>query len=85
MVRKWTTAQAIVGFLKNQFVARDGCKPDLRFARAEVSGDLLLDMAVHDFNLARWMMGSEAGRVSVESSALLYPTSKPPETLTTRP
>jgi predicted dehydrogenase len=24
-----------------------------------VSGGLLLDMAIHDFDLARWLMGSE--------------------------
>lgn len=57
-------------------VARDDWKPDLRFARAEVSGGLLLDMAVHDFDLARWMMASEVARVFVEGSALLYPDLK---------
>jgi predicted dehydrogenase len=38
-----------------------------------VSGGLLLDMAIHDFDLARWLMGSEVVRVSTEGNNLLYP------------
>ena len=54
-------------------VARDAGEPDIEFARPEVSGGLLLDMAIHDFDLARWLMGSEVNRVSAEGSNLLYP------------
>lgn len=52
--------------------ARDAWEPDLEFARVEVSGGLLLDMAIHDFDLARWLMGSEVTGVSTEGSSLLY-------------
>lgn len=54
-------------------VARDAWEPNLHFARADVSGGLLLDMAIHDFDLARWLMGTEVRRVSTEGSSLLYP------------
>jgi len=54
-------------------VARDAWEPTLDYARPEVSGGLLVDMAVHDFDLARWLMASEVARVSTEGSALLYP------------
>lgn len=54
-------------------VGRDAWQPVLEYARPEVSGGLLLDMAVHDFDLARWLMGSEVERVCAEGSNLLYP------------
>jgi predicted dehydrogenase len=54
-------------------VARDAGEPSIEFARPEVSGGLLLDMAIHDFDLARWLMKSEVTRVSTEGSNLLYP------------
>jgi predicted dehydrogenase len=54
-------------------VARDAGEPSIEFARPEVSGGLLLDMAIHDFDLARWLMKSEVTRVSSEGSNLLYP------------
>jgi predicted dehydrogenase len=54
-------------------VARDAWEPNLEYARIEVSGGLLLDMAIHDFDLARWMMGSEVRRVSTEGNNMLFP------------
>jgi scyllo-inositol 2-dehydrogenase (NAD+) len=54
-------------------VARDAGQPNIEYARPEVSGGLLLDMAIHDFDLARWLMGSEVVRVSTEGNNLLYP------------
>jgi predicted dehydrogenase len=54
-------------------VARDAWQPDLEYARPEVSGGLLLDMAAHDFDLARWLMGSEVERVFTEGNNILYP------------
>ncbi len=54
-------------------VARDAWEPNLEYARPEVSGGLLLDMAIHDFDLARWLMGSEVRRVSTEGNNLLFP------------
>ncbi|WP_158737161.1 Gfo/Idh/MocA family oxidoreductase [Alteribacillus sp. YIM 98480] len=35
----------------------------LKFAKANYSGGLFLDMSVHDFDLARWYMGTEAQEV----------------------
>ncbi|KMY48603.1 inositol 2-dehydrogenase [Peribacillus loiseleuriae] len=35
----------------------------LKFAKANYSGGLFLDMSIHDFDLARWYMGSEAQEV----------------------
>jgi scyllo-inositol 2-dehydrogenase (NAD+) len=54
-------------------IARDAWQPNLEYARLDVSGGLLLDMAIHDFDLARWLMGSEVARVSTEGNSLLYP------------
>ena len=53
--------------------SRDAWEPNLEYARAEVSGGLLLDMAIHDFDLARWLMGNEVVRVSTEGNNLLFP------------
>jgi scyllo-inositol 2-dehydrogenase (NAD+) len=35
------------------------------------SGGLILDMAIHDFDLARWLMGSKVERVSAEGTLLV--------------
>ena len=39
--------------------SRDPRRTSLEFAKRENSGGLILDMGVHDFDLARWLMGSE--------------------------
>lgn len=54
-------------------VGRDPKRTSLEFARRENSGGLIADMGVHDFDLARWLMGSEVERVSVEGGCLVYP------------
>jgi len=54
-------------------VGRDPFCPDLTYARREVSGGLILDMAIHDFDLARWLMGSEVERVYTEGGTLAFP------------
>ena len=38
-----------------------------------VSGGFFVDMGVHDFDLARWLMGSEVTRVYAVGRALVYP------------
>ena len=43
--------------------SRDPKRTSLEFARRENSGGLIMDMGVHDFDLARWLMGSEVVRV----------------------
>ncbi len=51
---------------------RDPRAPSLEFARRSNSGGLILDMGVHDYDLARWLMGSEVTRVSTEGGCLVF-------------
>jgi inositol 2-dehydrogenase len=55
---------------------RDPWRTSLEFARRENSGGLIMDMGVHDFDLARWLMGSEVTRVQSEGACLVYPELK---------
>ena len=52
---------------------RDPKRTSLEFARRENSGGMIMDMGVHDFDAARWLMGSEVNRVSSEGGCLVYP------------
>jgi inositol 2-dehydrogenase len=54
-------------------IGRDPFCPDLNYAKRENSGGLILDMAIHDFDLARWLMGSEMKRVHTEGGVLAFP------------
>lgn len=54
-------------------VGRDSWRPTVDFARRENSGGLLIDMAIHDFDAARWLMDSEVTRVYSEGGCLVYP------------
>jgi inositol 2-dehydrogenase len=54
-------------------IGRDSWRPTIEFARRENSGGLMMDMGIHDFDLARWLMGSEVVRVYCEGGCLLYP------------
>jgi inositol 2-dehydrogenase len=55
---------------------RDPVRTSLEFARRENSGGMILDMGVHDFDTARWLMGSEVTRVQTEGGCLVYPELK---------
>jgi len=57
-------------------ISRDPKRTSLEFARRENSGGMILDMGVHDFDLARWLMGSEVVRVQTEGGCLVYPELK---------
>jgi len=57
-------------------ISRDKGRTSLEFARRENSGGMILDMGVHDFDLARWLMGSEVVRVQTEGDCLVYPELK---------
>ena len=57
-------------------VGRDPRRTSLEFARRENSGGLILDMGIHDFDLARWLMSSEVERVYSEGGCLVYPELK---------
>jgi scyllo-inositol 2-dehydrogenase (NAD+) len=54
-------------------IGRDPFCPDLHYARPDVSGGLILDMAIHDFDLGRWLMGDEVRRVYTEGGTLAFP------------
>lgn len=56
--------------------SRDPRRTSLEFAKRENSGGLILDMGVHDFDLARWLMGSEVTRVYSEGATLAFPELK---------
>lgn len=57
-------------------VGRDPFCPDLNYAKRQNSGGLILDMAIHDFDLARWLMESEVKRVYTEGGVLAFPQLK---------
>jgi inositol 2-dehydrogenase len=54
-------------------IGRDPFCPDLEYAKPSVSGGLILDMAIHDFDLARWLMADEVRRVQTEGGTLAFP------------
>ncbi len=54
-----------------QSIGRDPFCPRLEYADPAISGGLIVDMAIHDFDLARWLMGSEVERVSAEGALLV--------------
>ena len=54
-------------------IGRDPFCPDLEYARPSVSGGLILDMAIHDFDLGRWLMDAEVERVYTEGGTLAFP------------
>jgi predicted dehydrogenase len=52
--------------------SRDPFRPSLEYADPRSSGGILVDMAIHDFDLARWFMGDVA-TVSAIGATLAYP------------
>ncbi|MDQ6671269.1 MAG: Gfo/Idh/MocA family oxidoreductase [Chloroflexota bacterium] len=52
-------------------VGRDPSCPPLGYANPDHSGGLVLDMGIHDFDLARWLMSSEVERVSADGALLV--------------
>lgn len=57
-------------------IGRDPRRTSLEFARREQSGGMIADMGIHDFDLARWLMGSEVMHVYSEGACLVYPELK---------
>ena len=57
-------------------VGRDPKRTSLEFAHRANSGGLIMDMGIHDFDLARWLMGSEVKRVFSEGGCLVFPELK---------
>jgi inositol 2-dehydrogenase len=56
--------------------SRDPMRTSLEFAKRENSGGMIVDMGVHDFDLARWLMGAEVTRVYSEGACLAFPELK---------
>jgi predicted dehydrogenase len=52
--------------------SRDPFRPSLEYANPKSSGGMLLDMGIHDFDLARWFMG-EVRTVSTVGATIAYP------------
>lgn len=55
---------------------REWWHTSIEFAKREVSGGLLADMSIHDFDLARWLMGSEVSRTYTEGTCMVFPELK---------
>lgn len=54
-------------------VGRAPKRTGLEYAKRENSGGLITDMGIHDFDLARWPMGSEVSRMQSEGSCVVFP------------
>ena len=52
--------------------SRDPFRPSLEYADPKSSGGMLLDMGIHDFDLARWFMG-DVRSVSTIGATIAYP------------
>ena len=52
--------------------SRDPYPPSVEYANPKTSGGLILDMGIHDFDLARWFMG-EVASVQAIGGVLAYP------------
>lgn len=55
--------------------SRDPYRPSLEYANPASSGGILVDMGIHDIDLARWFMG-EVKTVSAIGGVLAYPEMK---------
>jgi scyllo-inositol 2-dehydrogenase (NAD+) len=52
--------------------SRDPFRPSLEYANPKSSGGMLIDMGIHDFDLARWFMG-DVRTVSAIGGTIAYP------------
>ena len=55
--------------------SRDPFRPSLEYANPASSGGMLIDMGIHDFDLARWFMG-DVRTVSAIGATIAYPELK---------
>jgi predicted dehydrogenase len=53
-------------------VSRDPQLPTAEDTEAQLRGNLFIDLGVHDFDLARWLMAQEVGQVQAIGGALVY-------------
>lgn len=54
-------------------IGRDPFRTSLEYADPVVSGGLITDMGIHDFDVLRWLTGDEVQRVYTETASLVYP------------
>jgi inositol 2-dehydrogenase len=52
--------------------SRDPFRPSLEYANPASSGGMLIDMGIHDFDLARWFMG-DVRSISAIGATIAYP------------
>ena len=65
--------QGAVGTLESlQITSHDPAPPPVAYIRT--SGGLFKDMAIHDFDMARWLLGEEPTEVYASASCLVDPT-----------
>jgi scyllo-inositol 2-dehydrogenase (NAD+) len=55
--------------------SRDPFRPSLEYANPKSSGGMLIDMGIHDFDLARWFMGNVQS-VATIGATIAYPELK---------
>jgi len=64
--------QGVVGTLESlQITSHDPAPPPVAYIRT--SGGLFKDMAIHDFDMARWLLGEEPTEVYASASCLVDP------------
>lgn len=69
---KTLIAGGLIGYpVTFKSLSRDPFCPPPGYMDPDKSGGLILDMAIHDFDLARWLMGSEVERVTAEGATLV--------------
>lgn len=69
---KTLIADGLIGYpVTFKSLGRDPFCPRVDYAHPAQSGGLIFDMAIHDFDLARWLMGSEVERVTAEGALLV--------------
>lgn len=53
-------------------ISRDPVAPPFEYAKPEVCGDILMDLNIHDFDIAMWLMNSDIEWVFSQKCALVY-------------
>ncbi len=57
-----------------RITSRDPAPPPVEYLK--ISGGIFLDMTIHDFDMARYIVGSEVSEVFVKGDALIHPEIK---------
>jgi inositol 2-dehydrogenase len=70
--KKQVLAGAIGDPVVFKATSRDPFRPSVEYANPKSSGGMILDMGIHDFDLARWFMG-EVKTVQAIGGVLAYP------------